>query len=260
MLLRTTDGTQLSYTAMGSEYQCTRIKDRNGNYISINYTSSGRIDTVSDTLARNIKFNYDTGGSLTSITQVWNAGTTNEVTHHWATFTYTDSPIETNFTSLTAYGPASIKALTSVTLADGSHSDFSYTSWGQVWKISGYAADNHLLNYRTYNLPQTAATAQTDCPRFSERRDWAQYWNGDTDGTAAANEEAMTTFAVPVSDTWTMPDGTSQSGRRAQVTAPDGTSNQIYFSGSAGTTSGWRRGLPALVNTYDSAAVLQRQA
>jgi YD repeat-containing protein len=184
------------------------------------------------------------------------------VTHNWATFSYANTTIQTNFTGLSVYGPANstIKTLASVTLADGSHSDFTYTSWGQVWKISGYAADNHLLNYRTYNLPQTAASAHTDCPRFTERHDWAQYWNGDIDGTAAANEEAVTTFAVPVSDSWTMPDGTSQSGTRAQVTAPDGTSNKIYFIGTAGTSSGWRRSLPALVNTYDSANVLQRQA
>jgi hypothetical protein len=80
--------------------------------------------------------------------------------------------------------------LTKVTLPDGSHSDFSYTSWGQIWKVSNFAADNHLLNYRSYDLPQTGGTAHTDCPRFTVRRDWAQYWNGDTEGTPAANEEA----------------------------------------------------------------------
>jgi len=43
MVLRTTDGTQLSYAWMGSDYQCTQIKDRNGNFITINYTAFGRI-------------------------------------------------------------------------------------------------------------------------------------------------------------------------------------------------------------------------
>jgi hypothetical protein len=32
MTLRTPDGTQLSYAAMGSVFACTQIKDRNGNY------------------------------------------------------------------------------------------------------------------------------------------------------------------------------------------------------------------------------------
>jgi YD repeat-containing protein len=50
MTLRTTDGTQLSYGWMGNDYQCTQIKDRNGNFITINYDGLGRIDTVLDTL------------------------------------------------------------------------------------------------------------------------------------------------------------------------------------------------------------------
>ena len=120
---------------------------------------------------------------------------------------------------------------------------------GRRGRVSSFAPDNHLLNYRSYNLPQTAGTAHTDCPRFTERRDWAQYWNGDTDGAAATNEEAVTAFIAPVTESWTMPDGTSQSGARAQVTSPDGTVNKIYFTGTAGTSSGWRRGLPALVET-----------
>src|ERR1043165_3585695 len=264
MILRSTDGTQLTYASVGGEYDCTQIKDRNGNYISISNTVAGRIDTVLDTLGRNIKFNYHGSGALTSITQVWNQGTVNQVTHNWATFTYTTTAIATSFVQgLNVYGPASVKTLSSVTLADGSHSDFSYTSWGQVWKVSGYAADNHLLGYRSYNLPGSpllATSSQLDCPRFTERHDWAQYWNGDSDGTAAPNEEAVTTFVEPAPESWTMPDGSSQSGTRAQVTEPDGTSNKIYFIGSAGTASGWRRSLPALVNTYDSAGVLQRQA
>lgn len=264
MILRGSDGTQLTYVLQGGEYNCTQIKDRNGNYLTVSYNQAGRINTITDTLARIITFNYDANGWLTSITQIWNQGSGSQVTHNWATFTYANTTIQTNFSGLTVYGPANsstIKTLAQVTLADGFHSDFSYTSWGQIWKVSNFAADNHLLSYRSYNLPLTTGTAHSDCPRFTERRDWAQYWNGDTEGTPASNEEAVTTFAVPVSDTWIMPEGTeSVDGTRAQVTAPDGTSSKIYFIGTAGSTSGWRRGLPALVNTYDSSAVLQRQA
>ena len=53
----------------------------------INYTPFGRIDTVIDTLARSIKFNYDTNGLLTSITQMWNQDSPSELTHNWAVFT-----------------------------------------------------------------------------------------------------------------------------------------------------------------------------
>jgi len=261
MVLRTTDGTQLKYELKGSEFNCTEVKDRNGNYITVNYTSFGRIDRVVDTLGRSVKFNYDGDGWLSSITQTWSPG---EVIHNWATFYYGDNTlIQTNFSGLTVSGPSngsSIKTLKKVTLADGSHYDFSWTSWGQVWKISEVAADNHVLNYRSYNLPQTAGTPQTDCPRFTERRDWAESWNQNTSGV---EQEAVTGYAAPVSASWTMPGsapGTPQeTGTMVQVTTPDLTSHKIYFIGSAGSGSGWRRGLPALVNTYDSGGTLRRQ-
>jgi len=43
MILRTSDGMQLSFAA---GLKCTQIKDRNGNYITINYDGFGRIDTI----------------------------------------------------------------------------------------------------------------------------------------------------------------------------------------------------------------------
>src|SRR5689334_24131385 len=260
MVLRTTDGTQLSYASTGTQFDCTQIKDKNGNYLTISYTGFGRIDTITDTLGRNIKFNYDVNGWLTSITQIWNQGLANQVTHNWATFDYVNTTIQTNFSGLTVLGPANnstIKTLSKVTLADGSHYDFTYSTWGQVWKVSNCAPDNHVLNYRSYDLPQTAGAPYTDCPRFTERHDWAENWNQNVSGV---EQEAVTTFAEPVPASWTMPDNTAQSGTRAQVTAPDLTSNKIYFIGTAGTATGWQRGLPALVNTYDSSGVLQRQA
>jgi len=263
MTLFTSDGTQLSYVWMNGEYNCTQIKDRNGNYITINYTPFGRIDTVIDTLARSIKFTYDTSRLLTSITQVWNQGSPSELTHNWAVFTYGDTFMQTNFTGLTVYGPANnsnIKTLSTVTLADGSHTDFSYTSWGQVWKVSNFAPNNDLLNYRSYKLPGSgllATSPQVDCPRFTERRDWAKYWNGDTNGDPDATpstEDAVTSFVAPVSDSWTMPDNSAASGKRVEITSPDGTTDKIYFIGTVGDSSAWRRGLPALVVTYSGGA------
>ncbi len=269
MTVRTSDGTQLSYVWMNSEYNCTQIKDRNGNYITVNYTPFGKIDTVVDTLARSIKFNYNGEDSLTSITQVWNESSATPVTHNWAVFTYGATFIQTNFGGLAVYGAAnnlSIKTLSKVTLADGSHVDFSYTSWGQVWKISSFAPNGDLLNYRAYNLPGSAllsSSQQNDCPRFTQRRDWAKFWNGDTNGDPGgtpSTEDAVTSFAEPVGETWFMPDdpNTQVSGKRVEVTAPDGTMNKIYFIGTPGNSTAWRRGLPALVVTY-SGGVWQRK-
>jgi len=256
MTLRTTDGTQLSYALMGNQLNCTKIKDRNGNYITIDYVS-GRVDKVIDTLGRQLKFNYDGAGLLTSITQTWNQGQPNEAEHPWAEFTYTDTTIQTNFNGLSVSGPANnttIKTLSKVTLPDDSHFDFSYTSWGQVWKVAYIASDNvnHVLHYRAYNLPGSplqATSAQNDCPRFTERRDWVKYWKGDTEGAIASNEEAVTSFSGPVPDTWTMPgDSQSTTGKRTDLTLPDGTVNKIYFVDASGTPK-WSRGLAALTET-----------
>jgi len=283
-VLRTTDGTRMWYELIGGDYQCTRIKDRNGNFITINYLNA-KLDTITDTLNRQIKFEYNANGLLEKITQVWKQQTANERTQTWASFAYTDVTFQTAFTGLTVAGPengSTRKLLSKVTLADNSPTpsnnsrfEFSYTSWGQIRKVTNFAADNRVLNYRSYNLPlsNSPTEAQTDCPRFTERRDWAENWNRS--GTPATGymlptgpeQEVLTTFAVPninENDSWTMPDGTPQTGTRTQVTIADGTpekvTNEIYFIGQKGSqTNGWRRGLPALVRTHDSNGVLQRQ-
>jgi len=253
MVLRSTDGTQLSYALRGSDYVCTRIMDRNGNFISVNY-DGGRIDTVVDTLARTIKFNYDSNG-LSTITQTWTVNGQAQ-THPWASFAYVNRTIQTNFQGLSVIGPQngdSIHALTQVTLADGSHFNFDYTSWGQVWKISQYTGEtsNHVLNYRSYNLPLNNSTVQTDCPRFTERHDWAENWNRDGNGNA---QEVVTAFAVPSSAT--IP-GTSQTGTFTQVTLPDYTYHRIYFGRASGSPT-WQNGLPLLTETYDAGNTKQR--
>ena len=260
MTLRATDGTQLSYAWMGSDYQCTQIKDRNGNFITVNYDGSGRIDTVVDTLARTIKFNY-IGGDLNTITQTWTVNGQQQPTHTWATFVYANQSIQTSFTGLTVIGPqngTTVRVLTKVTFPDNSHYDFDYTAWGQVWKISQYAVDSsmnhHLLNYRTYRLrgsPLEPTGSENDCPRFTERRDWAANWNRDAQGNA---QEVTTGFAVPSSAT--IPD-TTLTGTLTQVTLPDQTYQKIYF-GSAATAPGWQNGLPLLIESYDSGNTKQR--
>ncbi len=45
LLLRTTDGTRLSFALLNGEYHCTEIKDRNGNYLSVNYDGLGKSRT-----------------------------------------------------------------------------------------------------------------------------------------------------------------------------------------------------------------------
>jgi|GEM_PF-1178544 len=256
--VRSVDGSQLSYEWKGVDYQCTKIKDRNGNFITINYTTFGKIDTVVDTLGRTIKFNYDGTNYLSSITQTWTVNGQPQ-THTWATFNYYPNvEFQTAFTNLTVIGPqngSTIKALSEVTLDDNSKYTFDYTYWGQIWKINNYAADGHMLNYRAYNLPGNNLSPQTDCPRFTDRHDWAENWNRGgslgSSGLPDGNEqEVTTTYTQPQSASWTLPDGTPESGVVVQVTQADGTYNKIYFAGTAGTANGWRRGLASIVETY----------
>jgi YD repeat-containing protein len=219
MVVRTTDGTQFTFVPVtnNSEYRCTQIKDRNGNYISATYdTTNGHLLTITDTLGRLITFAYDGSNNLSTIQQMW-AG----VIHNWATFSYGQVwPVPNFGGGLHVNGPNNstwVTVLTQVSLHDGSYYTFNYnTNFGQVNRINYYAPDAHLLAYTSYNLD--SSTGQTDCPRFTEQHVWAQNWNN--------NAEAVTTYSVASDNSW------------SQETAPDGTIYKEFFA-----TSGWQNGL-----------------
>ena len=246
LVVRPTDGSQLTYSLIGDAYYCTQIKDRNGNFITASYGAQGQLLSVLDTLGRVINFNYDSFQNLLSITQTRNIGTPSQFTHTWATFGYTDRPIETNFTGLSVVGPgfgSFIPALTQVGLADGSKYNFTYNTWGQVYRIgrSTPHSINPTLdqerNYTAHNLPLNAAGgSQSDCPRFTERRDWAENWNGDINSAPVAGEEAVTTFSPH-----------SFAGGVTTVTVPDGTQYKEFF---VGTSPAWQRGITTQTETW----------
>jgi YD repeat-containing protein len=218
-LVRTTNGAQWSFATYNGEMRCTQIKDSNGNYITINYNGYGHVTTVTDTLGRMVTFNYDADQNLNTITQQWG-----NTTHTWATFYYGQLYIQPNFPGLSVNGPnyAYQTVLTRVVLHDGSYHDFSYNTWGQVYQINRHAADTHLLSYVWYNLPQNSDTAQSDCPRFTERRQWAEEWNLQNNVATAAS----TFYSVAGDGSW------------SQMTMPDNTVYKEFFA-----TTGWQKGL-----------------
>ena len=237
-----TDGTQLSYTSTQNGYRCTQVKDRNGNYITISNSAAGRMLSVTDTVGRVFNFNYDTNNNLTSISQ-----TRGSSQYTWVTFGYTNLTLQTNFPlSLIPIGTqhgATIPVLSQVGLADGTYYKFSYTTWGQVHKITYYAADsnpssdNHALNYVSYNLPLNATTEQSDCPRFTQRKVWAENW--------LSGAEVATNYSVPTIVSQ-LPDGTQGSSWKFyQMQTPDGTYYNMYSR-----ASGWDEGLPVLEDTW----------
>lgn len=235
--VRTADGTQFTFVrvANDNEFRCTQIKDRNGNYISATYdTSNGHLQTITDTLGRVITFVYYGDGNLQAIRQTW-AG----ATHDWATFYYGTVHVQPNFGGgLFVNGPSNndVTVLTQVTLNKGDYYTFGYNAaFGQVNKISHYNAYGWYLAYTSYNMD--SSTNQTDCPRFTERRDWAQSWNGDTDMIPAANEEALTSYGVASDDSW------------SKMTLPDGTIYKEFFA-----TTGWQKGMTTSAKSYANAA------
>src|SRR6185369_5013109 len=218
-ILRMTDGTQVTFAqvTVNSEFRCTQIKDRNGNYISATYnTTNGHLLTITDTLARVITFVYDATDNLTSIRQTWEG-----VTHDWATFYYGQVYVAPGFGGgLAINGPNNnyTTVLTQVNLHDGSYYTFNYNNaFAQVFRINFYAADTHLLNYTNYNLD--TSSGQTECPRFTEKREWAENWNNHV--------EVVTTYSVAADNS------------SAQRTTPDGSTYKELYN-----TSGWSNGLP----------------
>jgi len=256
MTLKLPDGTQMSYLWEGHDYQCTQIKDRNGNFITVTYADN-KIDTIVDTLARTIKFSY-LNDDLNSITEYWTINGVQQ-SHTWAVFTYDNKIIQTSFTGVTVIGPSNgvfIRVLTRVTFLDNSHFDFDYTPWGQVWKVSQYGINDYLLNTRAYNLrgsPFLPTGSESECPRFTERHEWAANWNRDTQGNP---QEAITGFAVTSSAT--IPDTSpALTGTLTQITMPDNTYQRIYF-GSPATSQVWKNGLALLTESYDVTGPRQR--
>jgi hypothetical protein len=249
-----TSGTNMLYEWNTGAYRCQKITDRNGNYIEINHHTDGRLNTVTDTLGRVITVNYTTDGSPDTITQTWknNNGTGSNITHTWAKFDYTTQAITTNFSgSPTVVGPGggyTLKVLQKITFPTetngaGPNTVFTYNTWGQVTKVTNYAADNHELNHVRLNLPADATNSESDCPRFTETYTAAENFNGGNEVTI------KNTFTENVS--YTLPNSSQQTGTRIEIKSPDGNGNADklvtkIFSAS----SGWAESLPVVTEDW----------
>ncbi|MET0648220.1 MAG: S8 family serine peptidase, partial [Pyrinomonadaceae bacterium] len=229
----TTEGTQYTFEPKANgEKRCVEIKDRNGNVITFGYDGAGRVSTATDTLGRVVGFVYNGNGQLYQLTQARGGSGHTDLL---AQFAYADLYMSPYFTDangnqLATLGPNtdSISVLTQVWLPDGETYNFDYTLYGQVYKITRRAADGHDLSYVWYNLsssPDTPHIAQQDCPRFTERRDWAEYG-------VMQQSQAVSTFY-----------GTNAAGTVTQVTYPDGTIYKEFFAdGSGGVKAGLTTG------------------
>jgi YD repeat-containing protein len=230
LLLCGNDGTQMLYSQYASDWQATQVKDRNGNYLTIDNDWRGDIHTITDTLGRVLYFNNDGNGNLSSITQYTGSGW-----QTWASFGW-GSPNTMSVSSMSGvvgtYHGEAVPVLRSVNLMDGSYHTFDYTGAGQVYVIRRYAYDNSQQSYVAYDYD--GATA--DCPRINQTRVWAAAWNG----SPGVPGEVATQFDV-----------VSSNGHR--MIKPDGTSYIEYYG------SGWQNGLVTDARVYVGGG-LQRQS
>jgi YD repeat-containing protein len=246
MTVTTTDGTQMSYVWDTGAYRCTKIKDRNGNFITNTYTD-GRLTTVTDTLGRVVTVNYNNENYPTTITQAWNTGT-----HTWATLSYVDKTVDTDFgSSLAIFGPPDttvIKVLDKIKYADDSVTIFHYNDYLQVKKIENFAADNHRLNYVRTNL-ESVPSHPSDCPRVTDTYNWVENFNlsNPGQGEAPIAEETHVTTPAPSGGTFSGPNGAEPT---AVVTVSMANHpNQLYSKMHFGA-SGWKEGLPIATEDF----------
>lgn len=106
------------------------------------------------------------------------------------------------------------RVLEFIAFPDNTSHHFDYNSYGQVYQIRQKAPDGHELEHTRYNFD--TAGAQSDCPRFTQRLDYAEDWNGGA--------EAVTTYSVTTGSTWTNPgSGATETGTLVEQTLPDTT-------------------------------------
>jgi YD repeat-containing protein len=233
LLLRSTDGTQMSYAPLGDGWRATTIEDRNGNFLSVSYDWRGDITGITDTLGRVVTFNYDTNANLSTITQSWQVNGASQ-THTWASFGWGTVPLQPGSSGLAAVGTYSgevIPVLTQVGLDDGSRYNFEYTGAGQASIIRRYTSDNVERSHTIYDY----ATLADDCPRVIDTRVWADNWTGIN----GVPSEVVTQLSDPG-------DGSHE------MIAPDGTVYKEVYG------TGWQKGL-ATGSEVRSGAVLQKQ-
>jgi YD repeat-containing protein len=233
LLLRTTDGMQMSYAPLGDGWRAATVEDRNGNYINVSYDWRGDITNMTDTLGRVVTFNYDTNANLSTITQTWQVNGVAQA-HTWASFGWGTVALQPGFSSIAAVGTYSgevVPVLTQVGLDDGTRYNFEYTGAGQVSAIHRYTSDNVERSHTTYDY----ATLADDCPRIIDTRVWADNWTG----TGGVPSEVVTQLSDPG-------DGSHE------LIAPDGTVYKEVYG------TGWQKGL-ATQSEVRSGGVLQKQ-
>ena len=244
-VLTAANGTQFIYG------QTLEIKDRNGNRITATYDANGLMDTITDTLGRQILLEYGEYFELLKVKQNRNGALST-----LAQFDYADQQLYFNFGSLYVDNVSqgqTIPLMYQVTLLDNSRYKFEWNTYGQVSKIRRYGGLTFERFWTNYNLPNyPSSPAQTDCPLFTTRTDWAYDWSVP----AGVNTQFL--FNQSATNPDAAMETTAPTLTYGQMTVPDGTVTKQYFYSSPASTYKWRYGLLKMSDTLENGVLRKR--
>ncbi|HEY6251223.1 MAG TPA: RHS repeat-associated core domain-containing protein [Candidatus Angelobacter sp.] len=221
-----------------TEYRTSQIEDTNGNFVSITYINNNdlRINTITDSVGRVIKFNYDSNGLLSTVAQLHADGSV------FRQYTFTLSPLTVtfNFTlkataglGLTpgylTSGQTVVNVLTKVTRPDGTSISFDYVhdgttngnpDWVTVKTIQELSASNPpaVRYFTSYIFPTIGAGTLAANPTYTQQT--------VNDGQNSA--------------TWTFQSTTSSSGlvTASTINDPGGNTTTTTFSANGDSLDG----------------------
>jgi YD repeat-containing protein len=144
-----------------------KIRDTNGNFISIGYVPGREfaINTITDTLGRQVVFGYDGSGKLVSV-----ASGSKTIIFSWNPTTYL---LAYSFSQLTVKNsPATgtpINVITGITMPDGTSTQFLYGGWGIVNRIEKRSKTNALRSYISFVYPDPNAVSLLNAPSYTQK-------------------------------------------------------------------------------------------
>lgn len=266
-----TNGTKVTYeepVPNGKSY-VKRITDRNGNYIEIAYVGNKgpRISKITDTLGRDVNFNYDT--TTNDLISVTAPGYDNSTQERQLIRFYYQTLSHINQTGSWTEAARPVRPLEysirvpSYIYFPGTESGYGYDysePYGVITRITEYrkmqvsttepAVAGTIINkeswqvatWTEYNYPTTASNL-SDAPTYTRRTD---DWAGRTAGMPVTGAAPYYTFAV---------DKTPATTTVSTVTAP---SRTVTKSTSIKNPGQWDDGLLKEVEITEGGALLSR--
>jgi RHS repeat-associated protein len=216
-----TDGTQVTISVVNNNLLPTQVMDRNGNYETIAYKDATQgynplaIDFITDTLGRNVQFNYDANLNLSYITvPAMNGGTQNSVF-----FYYTSHTLSYHFNGLTPLiAGSSGPFLNNIEItATNTGCTLSYSDYGMAYNVSlrssmnmpgGNGSESASMNF---NYPTSGSTVLTDAPAFTQYSDSPGGTYSISSSTNSGNQTLTYTVARPDSSTLSLTRSTNTS-------------------------------------------------